>query len=144
MLSLEFYMFHVLPCYFPLSFLCTINDLNVLQLSSCFFLFYPLIFLWAHLPSTRHQGKQHEIFVVVLLMLSGVREAICVLQVLLLPVHLSTMFVFSQQADVVDFMFGLNRLFPPYPFMKSCYLTCFSSSCIYVNDYSFPCFTCTY
>lgn len=51
---------------------------------------------------------------------------------------------FSQQPDVVDFMFSLNRLFPPYPFVKSCYLTCFSSSCIYVNDYSFLCFTCTY
>lgn len=51
---------------------------------------------------------------------------------------------FSQQPDVVDFMFSLNRLFSPYPFVKSCYLTSSSLSCIYVNDYSFLCFTCSY
>lgn len=35
-----------------------------------------------------------KIFDVVLLMLSGVREAVLILQVLFLSVHLSTMFVF--------------------------------------------------
>lgn len=86
---------------------------------------------------------EHKIFVVVLLMLRGVREAICVLQASFLYISVQCL-SFSQQPHVVDFMFSLNRLFPQHPFVKNCYLTSSSSSCIYVNDYSFLCFICTY
>lgn len=87
---------------------------------------------------------EHKISAVALLMLSGVGEAVHVLQALFLSVHLSVMFVFFTTTWCCWLMFSLNRLFPPHPFVKNCYLTSSSLSCIYVNDYSFLCCTCTY
>lgn len=107
--------------------------------------FFPLIFPWAHLPYTLHQGKLSIEFLLWFCWCWVEWERHSASCRFYSCLYISVQCLsFSQQADVVDFMFSFNRLFPPYPFVKSCYLTCFSSSCIYVNDYSFLCFTCTY
>lgn len=134
-------MLDELTCYFLLSFVRAINDLNVLQLSSCF-LFFPwsffgLVFL--------HQRKLNMKFLLWFCWCWMEWERQSVSCKLYSCLYISVQCLsFSQQPDVVDFMFSLNRLFPPHPFVKNCYLTSSSSSCIYVNDCSFLCFTCTY
>lgn len=80
--------------YVTLPFLCTKNNLNVLQLSSCIFLFPSDLSLSSSSLHSASGKTEHRIFAVVLLMLSGMREAFCILQVLFLSVHFSTMFVF--------------------------------------------------
>lgn len=106
--------------------------------------FFPLIFLWAHLPILCHWELNIKFQLRLYWCWSGVGEAVHVLQALFLSVHLSMMFVFFTTTWCCWLMFSLNTLFPPHPFVKSCYLTSSSSLCIYVNDCSFLCCTCAY
>lgn len=131
-----------------LLFLCNFFITLMTWMCSSFlrvFFFFPLIFLWAHLPYTLHQGKLNINFLLWFYWCWVEWEKQYVPCKLYSCLYISVQCLsFSQQPDVVDFMFNLNRLLPPHLFVKNCYLTSSSSSCIYVNDYSFLCFTCTY
>lgn len=102
--------------HIPLSFFLNVNDLNLLQFSSClgfvvfFFSFlFPLdLFLGSSSLHSAWGKTEHNISAAALLKLSGVGEAVHVLQALFLTVRLSMMFVFFTTTWCCWLMFQLE------------------------------------